>query len=379
MNAPLIRFGDLAREYRELQADIDAAVARVLQSGWFVLGPEVEAFEHAFAEWLGAKHVVGVASGTEAIALALMAAEVGPGDKVITVAHTAVPTISAISMIGATPRFVDIDPATCLMDVAQVEEAITPSTRAIVPVHLYGQCVDMDSLLAVADRHAIPVIEDCAQATGAMCNGRMAGTMGRMGCFSFYPSKNLGCYGDGGAVSTNDDSLAERLRMLRNYGQSKRYHHDIKGINSRLDEVQAAILSAKLPHVDAWNDRRKAIASRYREGLSATGLTLPAEREAGAHVYHLFAVQSENRETIMRALANSGVQTLIHYPIPAHRQKAYLDLSYAVGSLPNTEHVASRVFSLPLYPQLTDAEVERVIRVTRDAAGEGTSAALGRS
>lgn len=361
MNTERVPFGDLAREYRELKAEIDVAVARVLASGWFVLGPEVEAFERTFAGWLGVRHVVGVASGTEAIALALMAEGVGPGDEVITVAHTAVPTISAITQVGAIPRFVDIDPATCLMDVGQVEAAITPSTRAIVPVHLYGQCVDMDPLLAIAERHGLPVIEDCAQATGATCGGHNAGSIGRMGCFSFYPSKNLGCYGDGGAVSTNDDALAERLRMLRNYGQSKRYHHDIKGINSRLDEMQAAILSAKLPHVAAWNDRRKAIAVRYREGLANSGLMLPVEREAGGHVYHLFVVRSDRREAIMQAAAESGVQTLIHYPIPAHCQKAYLDLGYAEGRLPNTERVAAQVFSLPMYPQLTDAEVQRVI------------------
>ena len=254
-----VKFGELQREYIDLRLELDVAVQRVLASGWFILGSELDKFEGALAAYIGVGHCVGCASGTEAIALALMAVDVGSNHEVITVAHTAVPTISAISMAGARPVFVDIRPDTCLMDVSQVETAITPSTRAILPVHLYGQCVDMDSLLAVAARHGIPVIEDCAQASGATYCGRKSGSMGEMAAFSFYPSKNLGCYGDGGAVLTNDLMLAEKVKMLRNYGQRRRYHHEVIGINSRLDELQAAILSAKLPHLDEWNQRRRQI------------------------------------------------------------------------------------------------------------------------
>ena len=360
-----IKFGDLQREYFEIQLEVDAAVGRVLHSGWFILGRELERFELAFAAYLGVKHCVGCASGTEAIALALMAAGIGPGDEVITVAHTAVPTISAISMTGAWPVFVDIRADTCLMDVALVEAAITPRTAAILPVHLYGQCVDMDPLLDLARRHGIPVIEDCAQAGGATYRGRKAGSMGLMAAFSFYPSKNLGCYGDGGAVTTDDSALAEKLRMLRNYGQRQRYYHEIVGINSRLDEMQAAILAAKLPHLDAWNRRRREIAAQYTAGLAGLPVQTPVEAPGGEHVYHLYVIQAAGRDRLQAHLAESGVQTLIHYPVPAHLQPAYAGLGHARGALPVTERVADVILSLPMYPQLTDAEVAAVVAAIR--------------
>jgi len=360
-----VKFGDLAREYRSIRSEIEAAIAGVLSRGWFVLGPEVEAFEREFAAYLGATYCVGVASGTEALALALMACGVGCGDEVITVAHTAVPTVSAISLVGGLPVFVDILPETCLMDVRCVEVAITPRTRAIVPVHLYGQCVDMAALLEVAGRHAIPVVEDAAQAHGAIDRGRKAGTIGLMGCFSFYPSKNLGCYGDGGAVVTSDPELYEKLTMLRNYGQSDRYHHKIKGLNSRLDELQAAILLVKLRYLDEWNRRRCSIAQKYDHGLQGLPLVTPVEAEGRHHIYHLYVIQTPHRNALHRFLHEQGIQTLVHYPVPVHRQEAYAELGYAHGSLPVTERLADEVLSLPVYPQLGDDEVHAVIEAVR--------------
>ena len=356
-----VKSGDLAREYRDIKDEIDQAVARILSRGWFILGPEVEAFERAFAQYLGVNYCVGVASGTDAIALALLACEVGPGDEVITVSHTAVPTVSAISMVGARPRFVDICPDTYLLDVRQVETAITPRTRGIVPVHLYGQCVDMDPLLELAGGYSIPIIEDCAQAHGATYKGQKVGTMGLMGAFSFYPSKNLGCYGDGGAVVTNDAELYDKLKMLRNYGQRERYYHEIKGINSRLDELQAAILGVKLRHLDTWIKRRRLIAQMYNTRLHDLPITTPVEAPNCLHVYHLYVVQSAQRDRLQNLLGEQGVETLIHYPMPVHRQAAYADLGYADGTLPITEATAQRVLSLPIYPQMTEDEIATVI------------------
>jgi dTDP-4-amino-4,6-dideoxygalactose transaminase len=361
-----VRFGDLAREYAEIQPEIDAAIGRVLRRGWFVLGEELEAFEAAFAGYAGAAHCVGCASGTDAIALALLACEVGPGDEVITVAHTAVPTATAISMVGARPVFVDIHAHTCLMDVARVEDAITSRTRAILPVHLYGQCVDMDPLLEIGRRHGIPVVEDCAQAHGAAYRGRRAGSMGLLGTFSFYPSKNLGCYGDGGAVVTSDAALATRLRMLRNYGQRQRYYHEIKGMNSRLDELQAAILGAKLPHLESWNARRQGLAAYYSHRLGALPLRTPACAEGNEHVYHLYVIQCQERAALQEHLAAQGIQTLVHYPVPIHLQEAYADLGYRPGALPVTERVAASIVSLPIYPQLQEEEAAAVIAAMRE-------------
>ena len=356
-----VKLGDLAREYQEIQGPIDEAIARVLSRGWFILGPEVEAFEAVFADFVGVPYCIGCASGTEAIALALMACDVGPSDEVITVAHTAVPTVTAISMTGARPVFVDIHSETCLMDVAQVEAAITRHTRAIVPVHLYGQCADMEPLLALSQRYGIPIIEDCAQAHGAQYKGRRAGSIGKLGAFSFYPSKNLGCYGDGGAVVTGDSDLAQQLKMLRNYGQRQRYYHETKGLNSRLDEIQAAILGVKINHLDRWNKRRQSIARIYNDGLRELPVTIPTEAKHAEHIYHLYVIQVEQRDALQEYLAQRGVQALVHYPIPVHRQTAYADLGIGPGSLPVTECVAERVLSLPMYPQIGDDEIFAVI------------------
>lgn len=362
MNVP---FGDLKLHYNQYKQQLDEAAARVLSSGYYILGPELDRFEKAFAEWLGAGYVVGCASGTEAIYLALAALGVGRGDEVLTVAHTAVPTISAISMTGAEPVFVDIDPVTYVMDPAKVEAKVTKRTKAIVPVHLYGQTADMESLLKLGSKLGIPIMEDCAQSTGSKFRNMTTGTMGVLGAFSFYPSKNLGAFGDGGAVSTDSKEMHERLLRLRNYGQSKRYYHDEVGINSRLDEIQSAILGAQLPFVSGWNERRREIAARYTNGLAGV-CVVPKEAPQTQHVYHLYVIQTGNRDALQKYLTEKGIGTLIHYPVPAHLQKAYQYRGYKAGELPVTETLANRILSLPMFPQLTDEQIDRVI----DAIGE---------
>jgi dTDP-4-amino-4,6-dideoxygalactose transaminase len=355
-----VPFGDMKVHYQTYKSQIDQAVHRVLESGHYILGSELEKFEAAFAKSLGSGYVAGCASGTEAIYLALAAAGVTTGDEVIVVAHTAVPTISAISMTGATPVFVDIDPKTYVMDVNLVEAKITEKTKALVPVHLYGQMVDLEPLLKIAAKHKIMLLEDCAQSTLATYKGAIAGTLGDYGAFSFYPSKNLGAFGDGGAVSTNSSENFDKLVKLRNYGQSKRYYHDIIGINSRLDEMQAAILDAQLPFVEQWNERRREIAKRYNEGLEGIVVT-PYEAEGRKHVYHLYVIQTDDRDGLQAYLLEKGIQTLIHYPNPAHLQKAYSYLGYKPGSLPVTEKLVNRILSLPMHPGLTDDQIDAVI------------------
>lgn len=355
-----VPFGDLKSHYQTFKSQIDAAVHRVLESGHYILGPELERFERDFEAYLGSPYVIGCASGTEAIYLALAAAGVGAEDEVLVVAHTAVPTISAISMTGAKPVFVDIDADTYVMDVDDVEAKITSKTKAIIPVHLYGQMVNLPPLMELAKKHNIPVIEDCAQSTGATQNGTISGVTGDYGAFSFYPSKNLGAFGDGGAVCTNSRENYDRLVMLRNYGQSKRYYHDIVGINSRLDEIQSAILGAQLPFVPEWNARRREIAARYTAGLHDVVKT-PDEADGNSHVYHLYVIQVNDRDSLQAELLENGIQTLIHYPIPAHLQKAYSYLGYKAGSLPATERATKRILSLPMHQGLTDEQVDFVI------------------
>lgn len=355
-----VPFGDLKAHYGAYKEQIDAAVHRVLASGHYILGGELERFEKEFEEYLGAGYAAGCGSGTEAIYLALAACDVRQGDEVLVVAHTAVPTINAISMCNATPVFVDVDGATCVMDVDDIEHKITPRTKAIIPVHLYGQSVDMEPLMAIAKRHGLRVIEDCAQSTGATYRGTVSGTIGDFGAFSFYPSKNLGAFGDGGAVVTNSRENYDKLVMLRNYGQSKRYYHDTIGINSRLDEIQAAILAAQLPYVPQWNARRREIAQRYTQGLHRV-VSTPVEAPGNEHVYHLYVIQTNERDELQAHLLDQGIQTLIHYPIPAHLQKAYAYVGNKPGSLPATERVAKRILSLPIYPELFDEQVDCVI------------------
>ncbi|MDZ7344305.1 MAG: DegT/DnrJ/EryC1/StrS family aminotransferase [candidate division KSB1 bacterium] len=355
-----VSFLDLSRQYLALQSEIDAAIARVFTRAWFILGEEMEAFEQEFAAYLGAPYGVGVGSGTEALHLALLACGVEPGDEVITVPNTAVPTISAISFANAIPRLVDIDPATMTMDVRQLEMAITSRTKAIVPVHLYGQTVDMQPLLEIAHRYRLRVIEDACQAHGATYGAAKAGTLGDAGCFSFYPSKNLGAYGDGGFVCTNQSDIAERLRLLRNYGQTRRYYHTTKGFNSRLDELQAAMLRAKLPHLDAWNARRRELAQRYHHALQDLPVRLPHEAAWGIHVFHLYVLRTRERDRLCAFLAEHGIQTIIHYPIPVHLQEAYRDLSIPAGALPEAEKAAGEIVSLPLYAEMDDDEIDWV-------------------
>jgi dTDP-3-amino-3,4,6-trideoxy-alpha-D-glucose transaminase len=372
----MIEFNNLKPLHRLLADELRAAVARVLERGWYILGPEVEAFEMAFARYHGVAHAVAVASGTDAIELGLRAAGVGPGDEVITVAHTAVATVCAIERSGAKPVLVDIDPASYTMDPAAARAALTSRTRAIVPVHLYGHPAEMKALLDIARRHNLLVLEDCAQAHGARYGGQLVGTMGQLSAFSFYPTKNLGAYGDGGAVITNDAQLAERLQRLRNYGQTQRYYHVQKGINSRLDEMQAALLSVKLAHLDEHNDVRRHLASCYRQHLR--GIHVPRERHgepAVQHVYHLYVVRHRQRDRLADGLKRRGVGTLIHYPIPLHRQPAYADLGYGAGSLPATESVASEILSLPLYVGLTPGEVQYVAAAAAECLEEVARAA----
>jgi dTDP-4-amino-4,6-dideoxygalactose transaminase len=367
---PLPVFDVLAHD-RQIAGEIAAAIDRVLASGWFVLGREVERFEAAWADYLGGGHVVGVASGTEAIQLALAAAGVGPGDTVLTAPNTAVPTASAITAIGARPIFADVDEATALIDPGAIESALRPDTRAIVPVHLYGRAAPMDAILAIARRHDLAVIEDAAQAHGARWQGRAAGTWGDLGAFSFYPSKNLGAYGDAGAIWTADQELAGRLRALRNYGQTERYRHETVGINSRLDEIQAAILTAKLPHLASWNDRRCALAQRLRELLAGLPLALPAEAPAGGHVHHLFVVRVRERERVRAELAARGIGTQVHYPIAVHLQGAYRYLGYNEGAFPRAEAWCRETLSLPFSPALGENDLPRI--------AQGLAAALTRA
>ena len=362
-----IPFGNLKRQYEQLREQIDTATQEVYESGWFILGQQVQHFEANFAQYCGAKYAVGVGSGTEALHLALIACGVQPGDEVITVANTCVPTLSAVSFAGAVPVFVDIDEKTFTINPALIEERITPKTKAILPVHLYGQCADMDAILEIARQYGLAVVEDCAQAHGSQYKSRMAGTMGDAGAFSFYPSKNLGAFGDGGLVLTNDENLAQTVVKLRNYGQEKRYHHSIKGFNSRLDELQAAILKAKLPYLDAWNQRRREIARRYQEAFSEVGICCPLEAGDRFHAYHLYVLRVPQRDRFQQLLEENAIATIIHYPIPVHLQASYSECRVQGKYLPLTEQLAGEIVSLPLYPELTDEEVDYIIKIVLEA------------
>lgn len=363
MKIPLV---DLQAEYKALQHELDAAATRVLASGWYILGREVAAFEEEFAAYLGVTQAVGVASGTDAVLLACRALEIGPGDEVITVSHTAVATAAAIELSGATPVFVDIEPVTYTMDVSQVAAAITPRTKAIIPVHIYGHPAEMDTLLALAQQHNLLVIEDCAQAHGARYKGKRVGTMGDAAAFSFYPTKNLGAIGDGGAVVTNNPAVANRLKMLRQYGWQQRYISDIAGYNSRLDELQAAFLRVKLRHLEAGNATRRYLAELYNQQLAHLPLTLPVPQPDCEPVFHLFVIQTEQRDALQTYLAEQGIGTAIQYPVPVHRQPAYHWLGYEAGSLPVTEGICGRILSLPMHPYLKETDLKKVSRVILD-------------
>lgn len=353
----MILFNEFKREYGNIREEINQAIQRVLDSGWYILGKEGEAFEEEFAKYTGTSYCVGVANGTEAIALALRAMNIGKGDEVITTCMTAFPTITGIIQAEAIPVVADINLCDGLIDYRKIEAKITPRTKAIIPVHLYGQCCNMEEILKIAGRHGLKVMEDCAQATGATYKGHPAGSLGNAASFSFYPTKNLGAYGDAGAITTSDKAIYERLLALRNYGQTKRYYHDLEGINSRLDEVQAAILRVKLQYLDKWNLRRRAIADLYRKGLK--GVACLTEHDYGQVNYHLFVVKTPRRDALSAWLEKEGIKTLIHYPVPINEQKAFPGQKDEIMTC--TREFAASILSLPMYPELTDREVENII------------------
>lgn len=359
---------DLVRQYRGLRTDILRAVDRVLTSGAYILGPEVESFEEELARCCGTRYAVGLASGTDALELALRALGIGRGDEVITTPFTFMATAEVIVEVGARPVFADIDPVSWLLDPSQAERTITRRTRAIMPVHLYGQPADMEAFGRLARRYHLRLIEDCAQAIGATWHRRHVGSFGDAGCFSFYPSKNLGTYGDGGALVTNSAALAQRVRLLRGHGARDKYHHIMHGVNSRLDEVHAAMLRIKLRRLPQWNARRRRVARWYAAAFRAAGVAperLPSELPGRRHVYHVYAVSTRQRRALQAQCAREGIGTVMHYPLPLHRQPALRWLGYRRGSLPHSERAAQATVSLPMFPEMTRAEVERVVRVVR--------------
>ncbi|PDT17893.1 erythromycin biosynthesis sensory transduction protein eryC1 [Rhizobium sp. J15] len=357
----MIPFLDIKAQYQSIKSEIDAAVLGVLASGQYVLGEEVLRFEQEFADYCNVKHAIAVNTGTSALHLALLAAGIGPGDEVITVPFTFVATVSAICYTGARPVFVDVEPVTLTMNPAEIEAKITSRTKAIIPVHLYGQMADMDAIKAIADRHGIPVIEDACQAHGALYKGRRAGSIGVSGCFSFYPGKNLGACGEGGLVVTNNDDHAKTMRMLRDWGQEQRYHHLLKGFNYRMDAIQGAILRVKLRHLEDWTEARRAHARRYSSLLSGLPhLELPVETADRRHVFHVYAVRSADRDGLQRMLSAEGIPSGLHYPIPVHQQKAHADLGYQAGDFPVSEAAAREVLSLPIYPEMPSRHIDQV-------------------
>jgi len=358
---------DLKAQYQSIKPEIDAAIARVLESGQFVLGTEVANFEKDFAAYCGTTECVALNSGTSALHLALLAAGVGPGDEVITVPFTFVASVAAVLYAGARPVLVDIDPHSFTMDPAAVEAAITPRTKAILPVHLYGQPADMDPIMDIARRHGLAVIEDAAQAHGAKYKGRPAGSIGDMACFSFYPGKNLGAYGEGGAVTTASVEYARTLRTLRDWGQDRKYHHTLRGYNYRMEAFQGAILGVKLRHLNRWTESRRALVQKYNALLADCDVGTPAEMPWVHHVYHVYTIRAEDRDALQAALTTEGIQTGIHYPVPVHLQPAYSDLGYGAGAFPQSEKAAGEVLSLPLYPELATESVEYVVHAVRTA------------
>ncbi len=367
---PQIPFVDLKSQYQTLEQEINEATLKVLSKADFILGQDVTLFEEEFAAYCQAEYAIGVDSGTSALELALRAYDIGPGDEVITVANTFIATTLAISYVGATPVLVDADPQTYTIDTTKIEEVITPRTKAIMPVHLYGQPADMDPIMEIAGRHNLVVIEDACQAHGARYKGKRAGSLGHAAAFSFYPGKNLGAYGDGGAVVTHDARVAENIRMLRNYGQTKKYHHSLRGFNRRLDTLQAAILRVKLKYMDEWNTARRQWAAHYNSGLSGLPVSTPSINEWIEHVYHLYVIRLQNRDALQDHLKKAGIATGLHYPVPVHLQPAYQDLGYQVGDFPITEAYADTILSLPMYPELGRDAVFYVANAIKDFVNE---------
>jgi dTDP-4-amino-4,6-dideoxygalactose transaminase len=369
-----IPFLDLGATYRELREELDAAYRRVMESGWYILGSETEAFEREFADYCEVKECIGVGNGLDALILILRALGVGPGDEVIVPANTFIATWLAVSQVGATVVPVDPDPDTYNIVADSIARAITPRTKVIMPVHLYGQPADMQPILDLAERHSLFVVEDAAQAHGARYEGRRVGGFGHAAAFSFYPGKNLGAYGDAGAITTNDPDLAARLRTLRNYGSSRKYHHDLEGVNSRLDPLQAAFLRVRLRHLDRWNERRRAVTERYSRNLKHDKVVLPKVSSKVEPVWHLFVIQTQTRDALQAYLEENGVGTLVHYPVPPHRSKAYAHLGYVAGAFPVAEELAASVLSLPMGPHLEEKAVDQITGlVERFAVPAGVS------
>ena len=369
----MIPFVDLKAQYASIRNEVNAAIQGVLDSCQFTLGSEVAAFEKEFATYCSVEQGIGVNTGTSALHLALLAANVGPGDEVITVPFTFVATVSAIDYTGAKTVFVDIDPRTFTMDPGALEAAITERTKAIIPVHLYGQPADMDPILAIAKRHKLVVIEDAAQAHGAEYKGRRAGSMGDMGCFSFYPGKNLGAYGEGGLVTTSNPDYARTIRMLRDWGAEKKYQHVLKGYNYRMEGIQGAVLRVKLRHLEAWTEGRRTAAHHYDRILAGSGVPTPVAAPYSRHVYHIYAVRTQARQAWQDALLAKGIQTGIHYPIPVHLLPAFADLGYRAGQFPHSECAADEVLSLPMFPELTETQCAEVGSAVRDVASAGSA------
>lgn len=368
-----IKFVDLGRQYRTIEREVREAIDDVLASGAFIMGPQLAAFEAAFAAYCGTRFCVGVGSGTAALELALQALGLGPGDEVILPANTYIATALAVASAGGKPVLVDVDERTSCLDPAALEAAVTPRTVGIVPVHLYGRPAAMEAILALAAKRGLFVLEDACQAHGARALGKRVGAFGHAAAFSFYPGKNLGAYGDGGAVTTDDPALFERLRMLRDFGQTRKYHHEIKGTNSRLDTLQAAILSVKLQHLDAWNQRRRGAAATYERLFAGSDVVAPQLEPGEDSVWHLYVVRVPDRAAAIDALAAAGIQSGIHYPIPIHRQDAFAELRGLEGALPVTERLAPEILSLPMFPEITDEEIERVAGVVLGAVRASTS------
>ncbi len=359
---------DLRRQYLQLKEEIDRAVLDVLDGTQFILGPNVSELEVEVARYHGVPHAVGVANGTDALLLALRALGIGAGDEVITTPFTFIATAEVVGLIGAVPVFVDIDPATFNLDPTLLERAVTKKTRAVIPVHLFGQPCDMDPILSIAERYGLKVIEDCAQSFGARYKGRVTGTLGDAGCYSFFPSKNLACYGDGGMVITRDAGTDDTLRMLRNHGSRVRYYHNLLGYNSRLDEIQAAIVRIKLRHIDALNENRRRAADLYRKALRRNDIVLPSEMEGCRHVYHQFTILSNRRDQIQEALSRAGIASAVYYPVPLHRQEVFLKSRNRHGDLPVSDDLAQRVLSLPMFPEITEEEIQNISDVINGSA-----------
>jgi len=368
----MIPFVDLPAQFRALKPEIDAAVGKVFENAQFILGPAVDAFERDFATFCQTSEAIGVNSGTSALHLSLLAAGVGPGDEVITVPFTFVATVAAIEYAGAKPVLVDVEREFLTMDPAKLEAAITPRTKAIIPVHLFGQPADMDPIMAIARKHKLVVIEDACQAHGSEYKGKRCGSIGQIGCFSFYPGKNLGAYGEGGAVVTSDPDVAKKIRLLRAWGEEVRYEHKYRAFNYRMDGVQGAILCVKLRHLEAWTEARRRNAAEYGRQLADTSVTLPRERQDVRHVYHLYVVRLQQRDSWRARLNDAGVQTGVHYPIPVHLQPAYRDLGYSAGDFPVCEHASREVLSLPMFPELTAAQIGEVASALRTSVGVGS-------